>query len=550
MKISTRIAVGLGLLLALVVTTAAYQLSVIQKLEGVSRDLSAIRLEASRAALILLQEGEIIREFSAKALLLGDRDYAEEWQRAEERLDEGLSRLLALRLGEAEASARSEILQARSGWSEVMAPFLPGPPETGPSIEAGTAPAALEALDRADPVLLTLLGATERLLAENDRRVTQEAALAAGAAARAGWIAWVATGVSVAAAIVLGVLLWVSISGPLRRLTEGTRELARGRFEHRIEDRSGSEFGALARDFNLMAERLDELEELKRDFVSHVSHELKGPLAAVQETILVLLEEIPGPVTDRQRYLLELSRGSASRLSRMISDLLEMSRLEAGATQYDPAPVHLDRILADCLAEVEPLITERQLSVALDDPTAGRSPGGRILADGDRIHDVIANLIGNAVKFSPTRGHIRVALEGCESIPPGLPARYRALDQRESAPFLLFSVEDQGPGVPEEHREGIFEKFHQVSLNGRKQGQGVGLGLAISRRIVEAHGGAIWADEGRDGGARFQFLLPASPSRWQELAASLPVESAEVTATRPAPAADPSPLQGSTRIHA
>lgn len=547
MKISTRIAAGLGLLLALVLTTAAYQLSVIQKLEGVSRELSGIRLEASRAALSLLQEGEIIREFAAKALLLGDEDYAAGWIQAEARLDEGLKHLVELRLVGAEAEARVDIVGAWSEWREIMAPFLPDPAAPGPT-PASTA--ALGALDQADPALLALRSATERLLAENDARVTREAALAASAAARARWIAWLATGLSVAGAILLGGILWISISGPLRRLTEGTRELARGRFEHRIEDRSRSEFGALARDFNLMAERLDELEELKRDFVSHVSHELKGPLAAVQETILVLLEEIPGPLTDRQRYLLELSEGSASRLSRMISDLLEISRLEAGATLYNPTPVHLAEIVRKHLAEVEPLVEERHLSVTLVDRTSGGGLGDWVLGDGDRIHDVIANLVGNAVKFSPTKGTIRIVLENSDDVPSGLPSRYRALDERESAPFLLLAVEDEGPGVPEEHREGIFEKFHQVSLNGRKQGQGVGLGLAISRRIVEAHGGAVWVDEGREGGARFLILVPVYPSRWPELAESLTPGSQDEGEASPPPEADPSLRPGSTTVHA
>jgi signal transduction histidine kinase len=325
-----------------------------------------------------------------------------------------------------------------------MLPFLPDP------AVPGTTPAsveAMEALDLADPALLALRSATERLLAENDARVTQEAALAADAAARARWIAWLATGLSVAGAILLGGILWISISGPLRRLTKGTQELARGRFEHRIEDRSRSEFGTLARDFNLMAERLDELEELKRDFVSHVSHELKGPLAAVQETILVLLEEIPGPLTDRQRYLLELSQGSAARLSRMISDLLEISRLEAGATLYNPAPVHL--------AELVRSAPDRGGAAgggagALGDPgepTGGKGLGDQAVADADRIHDVIANLVGNAVKFSPTKGSIHIVLEKFGRFPTGLPSRYRALDARESGPFLLVAVEDEGPGV-------------------------------------------------------------------------------------------------------
>jgi len=560
MRISTRIAVGLGLLIALVVATAAYQLSVVYKLEGITRDLAGTRLDASRTAIALSQEAENVQGFAQRAILTGDLDYGAEWRRSEEALVGRLVVLGSFRLGDAEDRARAEVLDAWAAWSDALAPWTgirdaPGAADAAQGVPTGEAAAplpptgpaaALQARQASEPHFLDFVSATNKLLAENDASATLEAALAADAAERATWVAWVASALTVLGAILLGTILWLSISGPLRRLADGTRTLARGQFEHRIEDRSRSEFGALARDFNLMAERLDELEELKRDFVSHVSHELKGPLAAIQETILVLLDELAGPLTDRQRHLLELSEGSSKRLSRMISDLLEISRLEAGAALYDPAPCVLPNVVRDLLTEVDPLVTESGLTVTFDDHSAAGRTGGRLVADEDRIREVVANLVGNAIKFAPPGSRITLTLEEIDRLPGSIPARYRSLADRERGPFLQLCVEDQGPGVPVEHQEGIFEKFYQVSIAGRKQGQGVGLGLAISRRIAEAHGGAIWVEEGAGGGSHFRLVVPVQPSRWQELEGSLPPDYPESRHR----AEDPSVGAGSTSLHA
>ncbi|CAN5720356.1 hypothetical protein BH23GEM11_BH23GEM11_05860 [soil metagenome] len=560
MRISTRIALGLSLLIALVVATAAYQLSVVYKLEGITRDLAGTRLDASRTAIALQQEAENVQGFAQRAILTGDPDYGAEWRRSEEALVSRLVVLGAFDLGDAENRARADVLDSWAAWSDALVPWhairdapSAADPAAGEAAAASAASlpatgpaAALQARQGTESHFLAFVSATARLLAENDASATLEASLAAGAAERATWVAWVASALTVLGAILLGSILWLSISGPLRRLTNGTRSLARGQFEHRIEDRSRSEFGALARDFNIMAERLDELEELKRDFVSHVSHELKGPLAAIQETIWVLLDELAGPLTERQRHLLELSEGSSKRLSRMISDLLEMSRLEAGAALYDPAPSLLPSVVRGLITEVDPLVTESGLTVVFDDRSGEGPNGGRLVADEDRMREVVANLVGNAIKFSPSGSTILLTLEEIGRIPGSLPARYRSLADREAGPFLLLSVEDQGPGVPAEHREGVFEKFYQVSIAGRKQGQGVGLGLAISRRIAEAHGGAIWVEEGADGGSLFRLVVPVQPSRWMELEGSLPPNFADV-GDRPR---DPSVGAGSTSVHA
>ena len=130
--------------------------------------------------------------------------------------------------------------------------------------------------------------------------------------------------------ILLSALLARSILEPLARLAEGTREVSAGRFDYRLTPTGNDELAQVARDFNSMTERLDELDRMKRDFVSKVSHDLKTPLSSMQETTAVMLDELPGPLTPKQRQLLEINQDSGQRLSAMITKLLDLSRIEAG----------------------------------------------------------------------------------------------------------------------------------------------------------------------------------------------------------------------------
>jgi two-component system sensor histidine kinase GlrK len=375
-----------------------------------------------------------------------------------------------------------------------------------------------EVLVQIQTVLASIRQDVDRLIATTNAAIAEQSVTSAAAAARARAVAWASAGLAVFVAGVSSLLLYLSISGPLKRLTRGTREIARGRFDHRLRIQGPRELSSLARDFDRMAARLDELENLKRDFVSHVSHELKTPLAAIQETIEVLLDELPGPLTPKQTRLLELSRSSSGRLSSMISDLLETSRLEAGAAGYVPSWNDIAELTRSVLDEVEPLAVERRLEVFL----RVESPLPEVVCDRNRMREVVMNLVNNAVKFSAEGRRVRIVIRDVAEVPDECPAT-RELVRREEGPFLDLSVEDEGPGVPAGDKEGIFEKFHQVRRGERLRGQGVGLGLAIAWRIVEAHSGAIWVEDRAPVGSVFRVLLPKIPSQWTREILSRPV---------------------------
>ena len=351
------------------------------------------------------------------------------------------------------------------------------------------APSPAEARDAATGMVVSL-GRSSRDLGELATSIVgamdESLVVAEGTARRAQRMAVAIAVVAFVASVLLSLALIGAILRPIDRLAHGTRELATGRFAHRLPDGAPAEFAGVARDFNAMAHRLEELDRLKKDFVSTVSHDLKTPLSSMQETVEVMLEELPGPLSARQRRLLELNRESARRLAQMLAKLLDLSRLEAEA-----AP---QRDLVDLAALARDAVDR------FDVARPGRGPVFALIApatplwvraNGSGIAQVLDNMIENAVKFSPAGGTIRVAVAD-------LPANGT----------VLLSIADEGPGVPDAEKDRVFERFHQTSNGRAVPNRGVGLGLSICRHIVESHGGMIWVADHEPRGAVFCVLLP------------------------------------------
>ena len=320
-----------------------------------------------------------------------------------------------------------------------------------------------------------------------------------------GRVTWFAALGALALSGVVSFFIVRSVLMPLRHLARGTRAIAEGDFSYRLDASRKDEFAQLAADFNAMARRLEELDQMKRDFVSHVSHEIKSPLASMRETTELLLDGIPGPLSERQRRLLELHLKSNQRLSSMIGNLLDLSRMEAGVMEYELRSQDLAPLLQTAVAEFEVQARERNIEIKCSVPQTPMV----VQCDEDRIIQVFANLIGNAIKFSPPTSAIEVHAEPTAEIPSGTPSgfRRRRSSTLEDGAYALVSIWDSGPGVPDADKKKIFEKFHQVKLGVKLPGQGVGLGLAICRTIVDAHHGAIWVEDNPRGGSAFRLLL-------------------------------------------
>ena len=289
------------------------------------------------------------------------------------------------------------------------------------------------------------------------------------------------------AIVLLSLLITRSITRPVALLKSKTRDIAEGRFDAGLRISSPPEIAELAVAFNRMCERLGELERMKADFFSSMSHELRTPLTSIKEGTGLLLDGVGGETTDKQRRLLTILAEESNRLIGVVNSLLDLSKLEAGMLNYEFETVNLDPLIRRAVAEIAPLVEAKQITVE----TAIEVPLPPARLDPERMLQVLRNLLGNAVKFTPKGGQVTVTAS------PG--------DGK-----LQVSVQDSGPGIPAESLTAIFEKFHQGNHKRAHTRPGTGLGLAIAKNIINSHGGEIWAESQLGQGSKFCFVLPCS----------------------------------------
>ncbi|HEY0314738.1 MAG TPA: ATP-binding protein [Sphingomonas sp.] len=230
------------------------------------------------------------------------------------------------------------------------------------------------------------------------------------------------------------------------------------------------------------------VERLKDEFVSTVSHELRTPLTSVVGSLGLLRSGSVGELPDAARRLVEIAENNSRRLIRLINDILDIEKIGSGRMHFESKSLDVARVLDQAIDGSRGLAATRQVVLDL---AVGERPL-IVQGDADRLLQVVTNLLSNAIRFSPEGGTVRASLE-CEA---------------ENA---VVAIEDEGPGIPADFHDRIFERFSQAG-NGAAMSGGTGLGLAISREIVLAHHGTIWFGEGRSGGARFAFSLPLPPA--------------------------------------
>ena len=292
-------------------------------------------------------------------------------------------------------------------------------------------------------------------------------------------------------ALVLGFVLAWSVIGPIQRIDARLEAIASGDFSGRVEVVNRDELGALAANVNRMNDELRrvymELEAVSRhksEFLASMSHELRTPLNAIIGFSQVLREEMFGPVNEKQAEYLDDIVSSGHYLLSLINDVLDLSKVEAGQVELEVQPFSVREALERGVVMVRERATEDGVEVALEaDPDVDVVEG-----DERRIKQVIFNLLSNAVKFTPPGGAVDVSA-----------ARVNG--------EVRISVADTGPGIALEDHERIFEEFQQTEA-GLEQREGTGLGLALSKRFVELHGGRIWLESEPGSGSTFVFTLP------------------------------------------
>jgi Na+/proline symporter/signal transduction histidine kinase len=255
-------------------------------------------------------------------------------------------------------------------------------------------------------------------------------------------------------------------------------------YSHRLQQKS-SELEAATAELREANERLKELDRLKDDFVSTVSHELRTPLTSIRAFTQILLDDPEIELEQRKKFLGIITKES-ERLTRLINQVLDVSKLESGKAEWQAASVDMKEVISDTVTAMSQVFQERRIQAEVKMPDRVTI----ILADVDRIIQVILNLLSNAAKFcEPGKGRVEISLS-------------------EQAGSLRVDVRDNGPGIDPEDQEAIFDKFRQVGDTLTDKPHGSGLGLHISRKIVEHFGGRLWVESSRGRGACFSFTLP------------------------------------------
>ena len=293
------------------------------------------------------------------------------------------------------------------------------------------------------------------------------------------------------AAILLGLVVSVwttrTLTVPLHRLSAQAARVADGRFEdpEGLPYDRDDEIGALSRSFRAMTQRLGELDRLKAEFIGVASHELKTPISVIRSYAELLEEELQESGEDRHEKVLGAIMEQTDVMTRLVSRMLDIGRLEAGAYEMEPEDLHVKDLLNGLRNAFD--ILARENGIRFRTEVDERAPVS-VHADPDMLrNEVLGNLVSNALRYTPRGGEVRVRV------------------WQESGE-VVFEVSDTGPGVPEEKRPYIFDKYYEGD---RTQTMGSGLGLAVAKEVVEAHGGRITLEPPAREGATFRVYLPA-----------------------------------------
>jgi histidine kinase len=265
-------------------------------------------------------------------------------------------------------------------------------------------------------------------------------------------------------------------------MTAASQRIADGRYEERVQVSGRDELSELAARFNQMAEQLEQVESMRRRLIGDVSHELRTPLTAIKGSMEGLIDGVLPATAETYEQI----HAEADRLNRLVDDLQELSRVEARAYELDIRPLDVSSLMSTVIKRLGGQAASRHVTLELD--LASGLPA--VLADEDRAVQVLTNLTGNALQYTPEGGKVTVEAKAVHD-------------------EVQISIQDTGIGIPPEHLARIFDRFYRVDKSrSRQAGGGSGIGLTIARALVEAQAGRIWAESSGSGhGSTFHFTL-------------------------------------------
>jgi signal transduction histidine kinase len=288
------------------------------------------------------------------------------------------------------------------------------------------------------------------------------------------------------AAVIVSIFVSRQVTSPVRAMMAASRNIADGHYDQRVNvagsPEDGDELAQLAISFNQMAEKLAQTESMRRQLIGDISHELRTPLTAIKGSMEGLLDGVLPPTPETFQNI----HREADRLQRLVTDLQELSRVEAGAISLELKPRDIIPLTESVTQRLQPQFQEKEISLVIEIPASLPV----VLIDEDRFSQVLINLLGNALQYTLEGGKV-------------------SLSAQQVGQEIQVRVKDTGIGIPVEHLPHLFTRFYRVDKSRSRVGGGSGIGLTITKHLVEAHGGRIWVEsEGSDRGSIFQFTLP------------------------------------------
>ena len=480
MTLRTRLTVGLVVIATVLVVPLLVARTSLERLHGQVRSLREGEFQAS---LMLGRLRDALGDVRAREVALGvlQNDTAH----AQVRSAIHRAELLADSLGRATRDSavrhiRADLATAAPAVEAEYAALRAGQSGVADTISQNVVAPALRSADRQlSPAELLLRSRTRDRVIDAESTVSEAQRM---------------TLVALAVALLLAgfIAFWLtrSISRPVVALESGMRAIADGDLDHKLDIARGrgDEFGRLASSFEEMSRQLAELDKLKAEFVSIASHELKTPINVILGYLALMQEGIYGTLTEKQLPVTRTIEAQARTLARLASQLLDVSRFEAGGGRIDPRPLHLSTMLDELERTFHVLAVQRNIDLQV---TRRAGLPLEVIWDAERINEVTGNLLSNAFKFTPTGGAIELI---------AAPAGER----------ISITVRDTGAGIAADQLPHVFEKFYQADNQRSASAKGTGLGLAIAREIVQAHKGEITCESEVGSGTSFTIQLPVS----------------------------------------
>ncbi|HKO16346.1 MAG TPA: HAMP domain-containing sensor histidine kinase [Gemmatimonadaceae bacterium] len=478
MTLRTRL--GLSLL-AIVVILVVPLIIAMRALDQIHRETRALREGEFAASLLLgrLREGlNDLRRQETALLFVHDAASRDAMQRQVTTLSRLADSLDLYSLDRSASDIRRTIAEIVLWAPQEYRAALAG---QGDSAEKISTSHLVPALSQADESLGIAERALRQRTAERVARAAATISAAKNVASIAGLLALVLAG-----AVAIGLMRY--IARPVKELQRGMEAVTEGDLEFRLAVSSDrrDEFGRLSDSFQRMTRQLGELDKLKAEFVSVASHELKTPINVVLGYLQLLEEGIYGPLSTQQHEIHQTIGAQMNTLARLVRQLLDISRFEAGGGKLEPRTVPLGPFLDDLERSFRVLAIQREIRFIVR-----REEGlpEEVTWDADRMNEVLGNLLSNAFKFTPRRGEVELGVQRVDG-------------------SLQMEVRDTGAGISAEQLPHVFEKFYQADNQRAASATGSGLGLAIAKSIVEAHGGTIECESTPGVGTTFTITIP------------------------------------------